>query len=639
MNVLIIGYFGSGNLGDEAILQGFVEWARGELPGAKLTVLSSAPVATARQYNVEAVGKTQWFKLLRALTRADDVVAPGGSILQDATSLRSLLYYAGIARLARLFARRVFFLNQGVGPLSSKTSRRIAAKAASSWASLFTLRDGESARLLVGLGAPWKKLTVRGDTSLLLSRYVPDRAPGAPRAAKKLRVGVSLRPHAGTDSFAKLLLAALAEEGADAVALRVLPFEKEDDEPSRSFTRQWEWTCPGVPLRMGWREPAAQEPTPLEALAVIQTLDLVIGMRLHSLIFAAMCGVPFVGVSYDPKVQAFCESAGQPCYVLAGEDRPDELRQKIRDGLAAAREPRGAASAASHMRTQTMIQTRAMLAGLAEFKRELRRYETEALEILGVPVSPRGFREAVEFIEGAISAGKTCHVVTLNPEMIMRARRDVEFARVLHGAELLTADGVGVRLAVRAKYRRKIESVSGIELVEYLLSISKRRGYRFYLLGGSKETVGGCAKALASWAEPPEIAGFHHGYLDPEEEKKAVEHIKRVKPHVLLVGMGSPKQENWIARFGTTLGVPALIGVGGTFDVLSGKTRRAPALMRRLGLEWLYRLVRQPGRMRRMAVLPAFALHALAEALAYRIKGAEPASHPSENTLKDLRTY
>jgi N-acetylglucosaminyldiphosphoundecaprenol N-acetyl-beta-D-mannosaminyltransferase len=230
--------------------------------------------------------------------------------------------------------------------------------------------------------------------------------------------------------------------------------------------------------------------------------------------------------------------------------------------------------------------------------------------ILGVRVDCLDTKQALERIEGFVASGRLHQVATVNPEFVMRAQKDREFARVLDAADLCLPDGTGVVWAARRQGCALREPVAGTDLVEPLAALCSRRGFRLFLLGAQPGVAAELAAGLAA-SNPALHVAAHSG--DPNESGDD-ESLRRITDHatdVLLVAYGAPAQELWIDRLRQRLGVSVAIGVGGAFDYLTGRVPRAPAWMRRSGLEWLHRLVRQPWRFRRMTVLPLYALKVL----------------------------
>jgi N-acetylglucosaminyldiphosphoundecaprenol N-acetyl-beta-D-mannosaminyltransferase len=230
--------------------------------------------------------------------------------------------------------------------------------------------------------------------------------------------------------------------------------------------------------------------------------------------------------------------------------------------------------------------------------------------VLGVRVDCLDMEASLDRIEQFVDAGGHHLVATVNPEFVMRATTDQDFARVLESADLCLADGTGVVWAARRQGCAMREPVTGVDLIPPLAALCARRGFRIFLLGAAPGVADDLATRLR--AEHPELeVAAHAGTPDPSADAATLALIRVHKPQVLLVAYGHPKQELWIDRMRESLGVAVAIGVGGSFDYLTGRIPRAPRWMRRAGLEWLFRLVRQPSRVRRMAVLPIYAWRVL----------------------------
>jgi N-acetylglucosaminyldiphosphoundecaprenol N-acetyl-beta-D-mannosaminyltransferase len=217
---------------------------------------------------------------------------------------------------------------------------------------------------------------------------------------------------------------------------------------------------------------------------------------------------------------------------------------------------------------------------------------------------------ALERIERLVEGGGPHQVATVNPEFVMRARKDAAFARVLEGADLCLPDGVGVVWAARRLGCDLREPVAGVDLVQPLASMCARRGWRLFLLGATPGVAAELAERLRDANKGLEV-NAHSGGPDPRQDVETLHRIHDHHADVLLVAFGAPAQEMWIDRLKNRLGVSVAIGVGGAFDYLTDRVPRAPAWMRRARLEWLARLVRQPWRVRRMAVLPVYAIKVL----------------------------
>ncbi|MBA2132646.1 WecB/TagA/CpsF family glycosyltransferase [Capillibacterium thermochitinicola] len=237
------------------------------------------------------------------------------------------------------------------------------------------------------------------------------------------------------------------------------------------------------------------------------------------------------------------------------------------------------------------------------------------VEVLGFPVDPLPLGTVVDRLSSALATGERLRVVTLNPEMVMAALNHPELGKAIHGAGLVVPDGIGIVWALRRQGWRRQRRVTGVDLVETLLAREQPRRRRLFLLGG-EPGVGERAAAKIEQRWPGiAVAGVHHGFFAPEENAKVVGLINQARADLLLVGMGVPRQEVWLHQYWSALQVAVGIGVGGLLDLWAGRSKRAPVLLRNLGLEWAYRVWREPARWRRITVLPAFIRMVRAEQL------------------------
>jgi N-acetylglucosaminyldiphosphoundecaprenol N-acetyl-beta-D-mannosaminyltransferase len=230
--------------------------------------------------------------------------------------------------------------------------------------------------------------------------------------------------------------------------------------------------------------------------------------------------------------------------------------------------------------------------------------------VLGVRVDCLDSTSALKRIEGLVEAGGAHLIATVNPEFVMRAQKDREFAKVLDQAALCLPDGTGVVWAARRQGCDLGEPVTGVDLVEPIAAMCARRGFRLFLLGAAPGVAAELATRLRATNPALDVAA-HAGSPDPRDDADTVRRIREQGAQVLLIAYGSPAQEMWFDRLKGSLGASVGVGVGGAFDYLTGRVPRAPDWMRRAGLEWLGRLARQPWRVRRMAVLPVYAIKVL----------------------------
>ncbi len=233
--------------------------------------------------------------------------------------------------------------------------------------------------------------------------------------------------------------------------------------------------------------------------------------------------------------------------------------------------------------------------------------------VLGSKIHDVTYDEALDSIRYFIRSGRPHQIVTSNPEFVMLAREDVEFGSIINNAALVVPDGVGLLWASRMLGYPLRQQVTGTDLVYKLMEIAAKEGYRVFLLGAAEGVAQQAADFLRTAYPGLQIVGTYSGFPYPRYDDATISVIEEAgHVDILLVAYGAPTQDKWIARNQGRLGIPVAIGVGGVFDFISGRVRRAPAWMRRLGLEWLFRLIRQPWRWRRQLALPRFALAVLA---------------------------
>ena len=234
------------------------------------------------------------------------------------------------------------------------------------------------------------------------------------------------------------------------------------------------------------------------------------------------------------------------------------------------------------------------------------------VNILGISVDTYSMQETVEQIRQAVDGQLQIRVVTANPEMIYASERNESLNKLINSADIVTADGIGVVWAADRLGTPGLERVTGIDLVHSLFQIADAGHWRVFFLGGKPGVAEQAANRVVlknhgiTWEAM-------NGYFSAEEESGVLEKIRNFQPDVLLVGLGAPRQEYWIAEHPGLASVS--IGVGGSFDALAGLVVRAPKRIQDLHVEWLYRLWKEPWRWKRQAVLPRFALKILWQSL------------------------
>lgn len=238
---------------------------------------------------------------------------------------------------------------------------------------------------------------------------------------------------------------------------------------------------------------------------------------------------------------------------------------------------------------------------------------TRRVSILGVTVDNVTMAEAIERIVAFAASGAFHHAVTVNPEFIMLARRDANFAQTLAAADLALPDGVGLIWAARRQGAPLRERVAGVDIVDQTAAAAAKDGLRLFLLGAQTGVAEAAGAVLRQRYNGLHVVGAYAGSPAVEEEEAILQRVAAAQPNILFVAYGAPQQDLWIARNRRRLFVGLAMGVGGAFDFIAGRARRAPPWVRRLGLEWLHRLIHEPWRWRRMLALPRFALAVLLE--------------------------
>lgn len=228
------------------------------------------------------------------------------------------------------------------------------------------------------------------------------------------------------------------------------------------------------------------------------------------------------------------------------------------------------------------------------------------VNILGVYVDKVTIKEAADKIFDMLSEEKAHGIFTPNSEIIMLAYKDSEFCDILNGADLLTADGIGVVYASKILKNPIKERAAGFDIACEVVEKISESGHRLFLFGGKPGVAEKAKENLTEKYPALNIVGTRNGYFKPEEEPGIIEEINAAKPDLIFVCLGAPAQEKWIHRNKDKLSARVLMGIGGSLDVFAGTAERAPEFWCKTGLEWLYRLIKQPSRFGRMTALPKF---------------------------------
>lgn len=217
--------------------------------------------------------------------------------------------------------------------------------------------------------------------------------------------------------------------------------------------------------------------------------------------------------------------------------------------------------------------------------------------LFGIPIHALTMQEVLAIVDRAIERRDRLLIAVVNAAKLVNMRRDERLGQAVRRSDLILADGMSVVWASRLLRRSLPERVPGIDLMTHLLQLADERGHRVYCLGASEEVLTEVTEQIRRRYPGAVLAGARNGYYTVGQEEETARAIAAARPDLLFVGMTSPKKERFLATWSAVMAVPVCHGVGGAFDVMAGRVRRAPQLWQRLGLEWLYRVVQEPRRM------------------------------------------
>ena len=303
--ILISGYYGFGNIGDESILAALVQNLRSAEKDIDITVLSANPPFTEKRHGVTAVDRKNFFEIYLAIKNCDLFISGGGGLLQDVTSEKSIRYYLGLIYIAARLGKKIMVYGQGIGPITKKANRALT-RAILNRVNVITVRDQQSMEDLKSMGVNRPPMYMTSDPVVTL------KPPGSSRGMEVLEklgvqkdrpvVGFSVRDWKGAEGFNEIM-ARTADSLIEELGFQVvfIPFHYGEDNRCimkiKSIMRNHAYSVDG---RL----------TPGEVLDLMGRMDLMVGVRLHSLIFSAIQGVPLVGISYDPKIDGFLSRLG-----------------------------------------------------------------------------------------------------------------------------------------------------------------------------------------------------------------------------------------------------------------------------------------------------------------------------------------
>lgn len=229
------------------------------------------------------------------------------------------------------------------------------------------------------------------------------------------------------------------------------------------------------------------------------------------------------------------------------------------------------------------------------------------VKVMGIPFLSTKMNTLVDLLEQRMGQKKKTFLVTANPEIVMQTQKDDGYCKKVESANYVIPDGVGILLGAKIMGTPIPNRLAGFDLMLELFQLSAQKGYKIYLLGAEEDVLEDAVRLSIDKYPGIQIVGYRHGFCNVDDPA-LVEDMKACEPDMIFVGLGCPKQEDWIDQHLEQFDKGLFIGVGGSFDVLAGRVKRAPMFWQRLKLEWLYRLIQRPSRWRRMMAIPHFVL-------------------------------
>lgn len=223
--------------------------------------------------------------------------------------------------------------------------------------------------------------------------------------------------------------------------------------------------------------------------------------------------------------------------------------------------------------------------------------DNNRIQLLGCPIDVLSMEESLRKVDEAIARKEALRHAAVNAAVLVAMKKDPSLRQSVSSCHMINADGKSVVWASRFLGKPLPERVAGPDLMQGLVKLAHAKGYRIYLLGAKDEVVKKVAEVYTHQYGSGILAGYHHGYFGPGDEKEIVAQIANSKAHMLFVAITSPKKELFLEKHAGELKIPFTMGVGGAFDIVAGITKRAPVWMQQSGLEWFYRFMQEPGRM------------------------------------------
>ncbi len=583
MKILLSGYFGFNNFGDEAILGCAVSCIREKFSDVQITAFSSNPEQTSKKYNINSVYSFDIKSVISNIKNCDYLIFPGGSVFQNVTSNKSLFYYLFLIFLAKFYKKKVILLSQGIGPIKGKLAENITFSLLRK-VDFISVRDEKSLELLKS----------KGINSELCLDFVWDlsyKPENMPKTKKKL--GIQLRKWKQLDDrklsdLADKIIENFSYEEFD---YELISFQKTFDlavlEKLAGFLKI---KVPHCNLHL------ISTDSLKDILKGIANLDCLLAMRFHAGIIALKYNIPIVFLSYDIKVKNLAENLGikytnvtNPNFNILNDLKNDDFNiifNRVESFLNSSKSSK-------------------------ELLLEELSPKNKRAQLLAIPVDIINKTAALDFLFSRLEENKGSFVITLNPEMVTLAHKDKTAMNLIKTADLIVPDGIGIVLGLKL-IGVKANRIAGIELAYETLKTAEQKGLKVGLIGASQDTIEQAIIELKKDMPKLNIVYSHNGYFNDEEKEEILSDLAKSEPDIVLAALGFPKQEKFISEFKNLYIKSIMIGVGGSFDVWSKKVKRAPKIFQKLGLEWFYRLLCQPSRFKRIfPSIPLFLLRVM----------------------------
>ncbi|MEK9657863.1 MAG: WecB/TagA/CpsF family glycosyltransferase [bacterium] len=555
--ILVAGYYGFGNFGDQWLLSKTLDLIAHVWPGSEVQVLYPKLRQDAPKPPFVTVDRFNFWSCLGAIRQVDCLVFGGGSLFQSRSSFRSLLYYLALVFLARVFCKPCLLLAQGFGPLSRWQCwlcRCVLSQAR------FSYRD-QASKDLVGR---------EGDVLCDLTLW---KQPSKTLSNDSSAIGLLIQRHDVLETQYSFWIEALVPLYTQVYLVASCP---RDQILRDTLLKKY-------PHLQSFYLDDPQKAPPFRCL---------ISSRYHACLWAAIHGASVLGIDIDPKLRHLSDDLGFSCV------SPDTSASQLLACL----------SPSFHR----FLSLKDSLKKSRDWPQVLQnRCLPRDVDFAGFRLCQRSYPQLIHWMSTALAGSQVTTIFSLNPEIWVSLCKHPERQSLFASADCLLADGIGLGIAQRFWGLGNIQKRSGSELIFACLEAAR---FPIYLFGGKAGVASLAQKALGKHYPQQRCLGASHGYLSENEWPRLCDHVLSLEPCLLLCGLGHPKQEAFLALLkerakakGSRSAVLAL-ACGGMIDVLAGKKPFAPVWLRRCGLEWLFSAIMQPKRFLRWSWMFTFLL-------------------------------